>query len=126
MTLFPADIVGYDRLQYGWDNASGFCERLTNALQSVLQYKYKQVYDQICEAMSAFNEANRKTLRAKEFQPFKSAVMCKEKSVKMPPITDKGKALGYVSAIIIDGVLDIDSATEFRAWIEQRYPCTAK
>jgi hypothetical protein len=118
----PTDIQGYERLSYGFDDDDTFCAHVQSALQVLIQDKYGVLYHQACGFIEAFNRETGQNVPIKDAKQFRDDLKSRESAAKLPPQDDERKLATYLIPIIVDGVLDLEVATEMKLWVDRTYP----
>jgi len=118
----PTDIQGYERLHYGFNDDGDFCANVKSALQGVIQDKYHILYHMARGFIEAFNRESGKNVPIKDAKKFHEDLKSRENAAKLPPRDDERKLAAYLIPITVDGVLDLEIATELKLWVDKRYP----
>ena len=115
----PSDIRAYDQVSYGFDDDEVFCKKLDQVLASELGDRYDQLYALAQTYLQSLNEARSSKLSIVTREQFKARVKAKESAAKTPPSTDNKALATYLLPLCIDEIIDLDLATEIRAWTDK-------
>jgi hypothetical protein len=118
----PTDIQGYERLPYGFNDDMAFCANVESALRGIIQDKYDILYDKARLLMEAYNRESGKNVPIKDAKKFHEDLKSRENAAKLPPQDDERKLAAYLIPITVDGVLDLEVATELKSWVDRKYP----